>query len=239
MLRRVAAARPADSRSFSFIALSSSFASAGHARPLVVAILGPTATGKSALGARAGRARRRRDHQLRFDRRLSRLRHRHRQGAARRAARHPASPDRHRRADRGVHGGAVRARRGRGDPRHSRARAAADPRRRHRLLLPRADARPVSRARAATRRCARGSRRSPSAAASTFLHRMLQRVDPRVGRAHSAARPEADRPRARSVLPDRPAADRRTSPTRRRRCRTSTCSRSRLRLPAAADRRSA
>ena len=38
-----------------------------------------------------------------------------------------------------------------------RARAAADPRRRHRLLLPRADARAVSRARRATRRCARGS----------------------------------------------------------------------------------
>ncbi len=35
-------------------------------------------------------------------------------------------------------------------------------RRRHRLLLPRADARPVSRARARTRRCARGSKRSPT-----------------------------------------------------------------------------
>ena len=49
-----------------------------------------------------------------------------------------------------------------------RARPAADRRRRHRLLLPRADARPVSRARAATRRCAGGSRRLPSGAASRF-----------------------------------------------------------------------
>ena len=38
---------------------------------------------------RARAAARRRNHQLRFDRRVSRLRHRHRQGADRRAARHP------------------------------------------------------------------------------------------------------------------------------------------------------
>ena len=69
--------------------------------------------GQERARARARRAIRRRDHQLRFDGRLSRLRHRHRQGAARRAARHSASSDRHRRSDRGVHGRAVRARRGR------------------------------------------------------------------------------------------------------------------------------
>ena len=74
---------------------------------------------------------------------------------------------------------------------------------RHRLLLPRADARAVSRARAATRRCARGSKRSPRGAASTFLHRMLARVDPRVGAPDPAARSEAHRARARGVLPDR------------------------------------
>ena len=85
---------------------TSCFASGGRSAS-VVAVLGPTATGKSALGARDRRAVRRRDRQLRFDGGVPRLRHRHRQGAARRAARHSASPDRHRRSDRGVHGGAV------------------------------------------------------------------------------------------------------------------------------------
>ena len=51
------------------------------ASPLVLAVLGPTASGKSALGLALAERHRRRDHQLRFDRRLSRLRHRHRQGA--------------------------------------------------------------------------------------------------------------------------------------------------------------
>ena len=39
------------------------------------------------------------------------------------------------------------------------------------------------------------------------LHRMLRRVDPASADAHSAARPEAHGPRARGVLSDRPAAD--------------------------------
>ena len=47
----------------------------------VLAVLGPTASGKSALGLALAERHRRRDHQLRFDRGLSRLRHRHRQGA--------------------------------------------------------------------------------------------------------------------------------------------------------------
>ena len=50
--------------------------------------------------AGAGRALRRRDHQLRFDGGVSRVRHRHRQGAVGRSARHPPSPHRHRRPDR-------------------------------------------------------------------------------------------------------------------------------------------
>ena len=58
------------------------------------------------------------------------------------------------------------------------------------------------------RRAAPAARpRSPNGATSTFLHRMLRRVDPRIGAANPAARPEADRSRARSVLSDRPAAD--------------------------------
>ena len=80
----------------------------------------------------------------------------------------------------------MRRRRG-GDPRHSRARPAADPRRRHRLLLPRADARPVSRAwrrRAAARAAEshRGRRgpdvAAPLAAAGGSAHRRA-RIMPR------------------------------------------------------------
>ena len=77
---------------------------------LVVAIVGPDGDREERARDRAGRAVRRRDRQLRFDRRLSRVRHRHRQGAGRRAARHPASHGRRRRSDRGVLGGAVCAR---------------------------------------------------------------------------------------------------------------------------------
>ena len=89
-----------------------------------------------------------------------------------------------------------------------RAREAADPGRRHRLLLPRADARTVSRARARTPRCARGWKRSPRRKGVETLHRMVTRVDPESARADSAARSEAARPRARGVFPDRQAADR-------------------------------
>ena len=49
---------------------------------------------------------------MRFDGRVSRRRHRHRQAAGRRAARHPASSHRRRRRHRDVLGGRVRARRG-------------------------------------------------------------------------------------------------------------------------------
>ena len=73
-----------------------------------------------------------------YDRRLSRFRHRHRQGGGGRAAWHPASPHRHRRSDRRVHGGSVRGRCGRGDSGDTRAGPAAGARRRHRLLFPRA-----------------------------------------------------------------------------------------------------
>ena len=50
-------------------------------RRSLVAILGPTAAGKSALGIALAQRLRRRDRQLRLDRGLPRLRHRHRQGA--------------------------------------------------------------------------------------------------------------------------------------------------------------
>ena len=95
------------------------------------------------------------------------------------APRHSASPDRHRRSRPRTTRPRSYARDAAAvDPRRPRARTAADSRRRHRLLLPRADARPVSRTRPRRRAARRGSRRSPTAAASAFLHRMLRRVDP-------------------------------------------------------------
>ena len=64
------------------------------------------------------------------------------------------------------------------DPRHHGPRAPADSRRRDGTLLPRADARVLSRARAATRRCARGSSASPTGKGVERLHVLLGRVDP-------------------------------------------------------------
>ena len=105
-----------------------------------------------ARSARAGRALRRRDHQLRFDRRLSRLRHRHRQGAAsheRRGIPHHlidiVDPTEEYTAAQYARDAAAAIR-----DIHARGRlpilvGGTG------LLLPRADARAVSRARAATR----------------------------------------------------------------------------------------
>ena len=120
---------------------------------------------KERAGPGAGRAARRRDPELRFHGRLSRLRHRHRQSAGRRAAGHSAPSDRHRRPDRGVHRGAVRARRRSRHSRRSWPRARADSGRRDRLLLPGADARPVSgpRRRRGAARQARSDRRPEGA----------------------------------------------------------------------------
>ena len=128
----------------------------GLVRPIVLAVLGPTAIGQER--ARHGAGQRFGGEIINcdstavyrgFDIGTDKV-------PAARARRHPAPPDRHRRPDRGLHRGAFAARRGARDPRHPRARAAADPGRRHRPLLPRADPRALSRARRATRRCARG-----------------------------------------------------------------------------------
>ena len=105
-----------------------------------------------------------------------------------RAARHSASPDRHRRSDRRVHGRAVRARCRRG--RFATFRRAAGCRfvvGGTGLLLPCADARAVSGARAATARCASVSSRSPADAARRFciaccsasIRRRRARIQPR------------------------------------------------------------
>ncbi len=143
---------------------------------------------------------------MRFDRRLSRIRHRHRQSTAGRTARHPAPSHRHRRADRGVYGRAICPRCCFGDPRHPRAGRIAFPRRRHRLLLSRADTRPVPGTRTGqpAARAARGDCHPPRRDVSAPP---AQADRPRVGRTNSAARPQTERPRARSVLSDRPAAD--------------------------------
>ena len=131
-------------------------------RPLV-AILGATATGKSALALAL--AERLNGEIINCDSTavLSRLRHRHRQDFRGGPPRHSPPPDRHRRADRRVHGGAVRARCGADRARHPHPWAAADSGRRHRLLLPGADARPVSRAGQGRRAApaARVDRRAP------------------------------------------------------------------------------
>ena len=204
---------------------------------LVLAVLGPTASGKSALGLALAERVRRRDHQLRLDGRLSRLRHRHRQTVDRRAARHPASPDRHRRSDRGLHRGAVRARR------RARRFATSTPAGRLPILVggtgfyyraltrglfpgPGAD----EALRARLDRVA--ERKGPER-----LHRMLQTGRSRVGRADHAARPQAAGARARGVLRHRPAADRALRRDTRRRSRTARSSRVALTTAGRPDRR--
>ena len=99
----------------------------------------------------------------------------------------------------------------------ARARAPADSRRRHRLLLPRARARAVSRARRATTRCARGSIAWPPGAAS---RRCIagSRASIRASAPRIQPRDRKRLVRALEVyLADRPAADRHTSTRRRRR----------------------
>ena len=155
---------------------------------VVVAILGPTATGKSALALalaeRYGGEIVNCDSTAvyrGFDIGTDKV-------PLGRAARHSAPPDRHRRSDRRVHRRAVRARRGRARSATSR-RAAALPirRRRHRLLLPRADARAVSRARPRRRAARSGSRRSPARRGVDVPAPHAARVDPESARAFSRA----------------------------------------------------
>ena len=107
-----------------------------------------------------------------------------------------------------VHRRAVRARRRGGDSRHRRRAAGCRfvvggtgfyYRALTRGLFPG----PGTRRRAA--RAARGDRRA--ARRARFCIGCCARVDPASARAHPAARSEADRARARGVLPDRPAVD--------------------------------
>ncbi len=80
------------------------------------------------------------------------------------------------------------------------ARPPADPGRRHRPLLPRADARAVSRSAGRAPRCARGSSAVGGAARHRVAAPYAAARRPAVGRAHSAARPQADGSRARGLL---------------------------------------
>ena len=81
------------------------------------------------------------------------------------------------------------------------------------------------------RRRAAGAARaaSPTRRGVERLHRLLRARRPAVGGAHPAARPQAPGARARGLLPDRPAADRALRRDACRRCRTATSSRSRCR----------
>ena len=76
-----------------------------RAAPSALALVGPTASGKSALALAVARGcRRRRDRLGRLDAGVPGHGHRHRQADVRRAARDPASPHRRRRSVGGLHG---------------------------------------------------------------------------------------------------------------------------------------
>ena len=94
--------------------------------PDPLALVGPTASGKSALALDARRAaRRRRDRLGRLDAALPRSRHRDREADGRRARARPAPPARRRRADRGLVRRAVPGRGPRRGRRHRSARRRA------------------------------------------------------------------------------------------------------------------
>ena len=156
-------------------------------RPLLVAVLGPTATGKSALALALAE---RYDGEIincdstavyrGFDIGTDKVPIADRRGIPHHLIDIVDPTDEYTAAQ-------YAARCGGGDPRHPRARAAADSRRRHRLLLSRADARPLSRSRAAMRRCAAAGGDRASAAASRFcigccgasIRRRRDRIQPR------------------------------------------------------------
>ena len=185
---------------------------------MLVAVVGPTATGKSALGLRLAEAfggeivscdstAVYRGIDIGTDK-----------VPVGRAARHSASSDRRRRSrPRRTRRRGTRADAARGDARHRRAR-------------PRCRSSSAARASTIARSCAGcfpGPARddalrarldaSPAARGVESLHRWLTRVDPRVGAPHPAARSEAAGARARGLPADRPAADRSFRARRRRR----------------------
>ena len=94
------------------------------------------------------------------------------------------------------------------DPRHHGPRPAADPRRRDRTLLPRADARvfPGPGPRHGAARAARAHRRPEGrrTRCTCCSRASIRRRPTRI----QAARSQAARPRARGLLPDRPSPDR-------------------------------
>ena len=168
-------------------------------RPPLVAVLGPTAVGKSALGIALAQ---RLDGEIvscdstavyrGFDIGTDKVPVAERGGIPHHLV-DVADPTG------GILGRALRARGRGGDPRHHRARPAADPRRRHRPLLPRADARLLSRAR--PRRGAAGAARADrrARAAPERLHRMLRASIRRRPRASSRAIGSASSARSRSI----------------------------------------
>ena len=171
----------------------------------LIAIVGPTASGKSALALRLARRARRRDRLLRQPAGLPRARHRQRQAHARRSGRavphhllDVVDPDQDFSA-------ADYARLARAALADIRGRGRAAHRGRGHRPLPARAAHGLVRG-AGPRRgpAARGWRRSPSGGGDARLHRLLRARGPRGGRAHRAARPRARGARARGLPRDRP-----------------------------------
>ena len=177
-------------------------------RPPAIALMGPTASGKTALALEWAE---------RFGGEIvsvdSALVYRGLDiGAAKpdavERARRAAPPARPARSVAAVFGGGIRRRCARRHRRHRRARQAADPGRRHRPVFPRAAAGPVADAGGRSRACAPPSRpRRPSAAGRSCTHE-LARIDPSRRRAHPRHRRATHPARAGSVPPQRQADQR-------------------------------
>ena len=178
-------------------------------RPPLVAIARSDRDRQERARHRAGAALRRRDRQLRLDRGLSRLRHRHRQGAAAEQQRHSriisidiADPTEEYSAARYAR---ERRRRSATSPRAAGCRSwSAAPGFYYRALTRGL----VSRARAATRRCARGSSAIAERRGPERLHRMLRAGRSRRRRRAFSRAIGSGSSRARGLSADRPAADR-------------------------------
>ena len=144
----------------------------------LLAVVGPTASGKTEPRGRRRRAGRRRDHQRRQRPDLPRLRRRLRQADARRARARAAPPGRAPRPARARRRRPLRGARARGDRRRARARQASHRVRRH---VPLGQGAPLRAGRGARRRARRSATRHRAIADAEgrpALHALLAAVDP-------------------------------------------------------------